>query len=173
LFPTLTVVECIATALERATPTRVRTAVLGWNRPERTRIAEAIALAERFGLHDYLDHQLKELSTGTRRICELACITALAPRVLLLDEPAAGLAQREVEALVPVLRSLRRELDCTMIVIEHDMPMLNRLVDRMVAMVAGEVVVVGTPDDVSRHPTVVAAYLGNREIAAERSGPTT
>jgi ABC-type branched-subunit amino acid transport system ATPase component len=173
LFPTLTVVECIATALERATPTRVRSAMLGWSRPERRRIEQAIALAERFGLGAYVDHQMKELSTGTRRICELACITALAPKVLLLDEPAAGLAQREVEALVPVLRSLRRELDCTMIVIEHDLPMLSRLVDRMVAMVAGEVVAVGTPDEVSRHPIVVAAYLGDRDIAIERSGPTT
>jgi ABC-type branched-subunit amino acid transport system ATPase component/ABC-type branched-subunit amino acid transport system permease subunit len=173
LFPTLTVVECIATALERATPTRVRSAVFGWSRPERQRLEQAIALAERFGLGAYVDHQLKELSTGTRRICELACITALAPKVLLLDEPAAGLAQREVEALVPVLRSLRRELDCTMIVIEHDLPMLSRLVDRMVAMVAGEVVAVGTPDEVSHHPIVVAAYLGDRDIAIERSGPMT
>ena len=173
LFPTLTVVECIATALERATPTRMRSSMLGWSRPERRRIDRAVALAERFGLGSYLDHQLKELSTGTRRICELACITALAPTVVLLDEPAAGLAQREVEALVPVLRSLRQELDCTMIVIEHDLPMLSRLADRMVAMVAGQVVTVGTPAEVSHHPTVVAAYLGDRGVAIERSGPAT
>ena len=173
LFPTLTVVECIATAFERAEPTRVRSAMLGWSRPERRRTERAIALAERFGLGAYLDHQLKELSTGTRRICELACITALAPKVVLLDEPAAGLAQREVEALVPVLRSLRRELDCTMIVIEHDLPMLSRLADRMVAMVAGQVVTVGTPTEVAHHPVVVAAYLGDRDIAIERSGPAT
>jgi ABC-type branched-subunit amino acid transport system ATPase component len=170
LFATLTVVECIATALERETPTRVGSSALGWSRPERRRINAAMALAERFGLGAYVDHQMKELSTGTRRICELACITALAPRVVLLDEPAAGLAQREVEALVPVLRSLRDEMDWTMIVIEHDLPMLNRLVDRMVAMVAGEIVAAGTPAEVSNHPVVVAAYLGRRETAVERSG---
>jgi branched-chain amino acid transport system ATP-binding protein len=93
--------------------------------------------------------------------------------VLLLDEPAAGLAQREVEALVPVLRTLRAELDCTMIVIEHDLPMLTLLADRMVAMVAGEIVAEGTPAEVTHHPIVVAAYLGDREVAVERSGPQT
>ena len=173
LFPTLTVVECITTALERSTPTRVLPSLVGWSRPERKRTAEAVALARRFGLDTYLDHQVKELSTGTRRICELACITALAPRVLLLDEPAAGLAQREVEALVPVLRTLRAELDCTMIVIEHDLPMLTQLADRMVAMVAGEIVAEGHPADVTRHPVVVSAYLGEHEVAVERSGTTT
>ncbi len=172
LFPTLTVVECIATALERTRPTNAGLALLGWSRPERRRLDAAAHLARRFGLDAYVDHQLKELSTGTRRICELACVTALAPRVLLLDEPAAGLAQREVEALVPVLRSLRAELDCTMVVIEHDLPMLSRLADRMVAMVAGEVVAVGTPREVTAHPTVVAAYLGDHS-AVDRSGPAS
>jgi len=173
LFPTLTVVECIATALERETPTRVLAAMAGRARAERDRQDRAVALAERFGLGEYLDHQLKELSTGTRRICELACVTALSPKVVLLDEPAAGLAQREVEALVPVLQGLRRELDCTMVVIEHDLPMLSRLVDRMVAMVAGDVVTIGTPEEVVRHPEVVAAYLGERNSAIDRSGSPT
>jgi ABC-type branched-subunit amino acid transport system ATPase component len=171
LFPTMTVVECIATALERADPTRSLAAAVGWSRPERRRIVAATALAERYGLHDFLDRQMKELSTGTRRVCELACITALSPSVLLLDEPAAGLAQREVEELVPVLRSLRDELGCTMVVIEHDLPMLNRLADRMVAMVAGEVVAIGTPDEVCAHPVVIAAYLGDSN-AADRSRRT-
>jgi ABC-type branched-subunit amino acid transport system ATPase component/ABC-type branched-subunit amino acid transport system permease subunit len=175
LFPTLTVVDCIATALERAHPTRLRSSLFGRSRPERMRVERAAQLAERFGLHPYLDHRVKELSTGTRRICELACLAALAPRVVLLDEPAAGLAQREVEALVPVLRTLREELDCTMLVIEHDLPMLRALTDRMVAMVSGEVVAVGSADEVTSHPLVVAAYLGEREQAVQRSGshPTT
>ena len=170
LFPTLTVVECIATAFERETPTRALAALAGRARAERDRLDRAVALAERFGLGGYLDHQLKELSTGTRRICELACVTALAPKVVLLDEPAAGLAQREVEALVPVLQGLRRELDCTMVVIEHDLPMLSSLVDRMVAMVAGTVVVIGAPEEVVQHPQVISAYLGERNTAVDRSG---
>ena len=156
--------------MERERPTRVTAASIGVVAPERRRLQDATALAERFGLGSFLDRQMKELSTGTRRICELACVTALAPRVLLLDEPAAGLAQREVEALVPVLRSLRAELDCTMIVIEHDLPMLNRLADRMVAIVAGQIVATGTPAEVCAHPTVIAAYLGERSDAMARSG---
>ena len=74
---------------------------------------------------------------------------------------------------MPVLRSLRQELDCTMIVIEHDLPMLTLLADRMVAMVAGEIVAEGTPAEVTHHTIVVAAYLGDREVAVERSGPQT
>ncbi|MEZ5220594.1 MAG: branched-chain amino acid ABC transporter permease/ATP-binding protein [Ilumatobacteraceae bacterium] len=170
LFPTMTVVECIATAFERTEPTSAGWAAIGRMRTERRRLDRATELARRFGLEPFLDRRIGELSTGTRRICELACITALRPRVLLLDEPAAGLAQREVEALVPVLQRLRSELDCSVLVIEHDLPMLRRLSDRVVAMVSGRVVVTGSMDEVCAHPDVVSAYLGEQVVAVERSG---
>ncbi len=170
LFPTMTVVECIATASERTAPTAALQAAIGRSRPERDRLDAAAQLARRFGLDPFLDRRISELSTGTRRICELACITALGPTVLLLDEPAAGLAQREVEALVPVLRRLRDELDCSIVVIEHDLPMLRRLSDRVVAMVSGRVAASGSMDEVCTDPEVVAAYLGDDTTAVDRSG---
>jgi ABC-type branched-subunit amino acid transport system ATPase component/ABC-type branched-subunit amino acid transport system permease subunit len=173
LFPTMTVVECIATAFERTEPTSAVWAALGRRRAERVRMQHATELADRFGLRPFVDRRVSELSTGTRRICELACITALRPKVLLLDEPAAGLAQREVEALVPVLQRLRAELDCSILVIEHDLPMLRRLSHRVVAMVSGRVVADGTMADVCAHPEVVSAYLGEGTVAVERSGPAT
>ncbi|CAB4571918.1 unannotated protein [freshwater metagenome] len=170
LFPTMTVVDCLTTALEREHPTNALLAAAGRHRAERLRRERAVELALRFGLEPFLDRRIAELSTGTRRVCELACVTALRPSVVLLDEPAAGLAQREVEALVPVLRDLRAELDCTMVVIEHDLPMLGRLSDRIVAMVTGRVVADGSIDEVCAHPEVIAAYLGESGRAVGRSG---
>jgi ABC-type branched-subunit amino acid transport system ATPase component/ABC-type branched-subunit amino acid transport system permease subunit len=171
LFPTLTVVETVATALENTRPTRLSMAVFS-GRAERRRLEEARVLVKRFGLGRYADRQVKELSTGTRRICELACMTALRPRVLLLDEPAAGLAQREVEALVPVLHRLQAELGCAMVVIEHDLPMIMSLSDRVVAMEAGRIIADGDPLTVRNDPAVIAAYLGNNAVTIERSGGT-
>jgi ABC-type branched-subunit amino acid transport system ATPase component/ABC-type branched-subunit amino acid transport system permease subunit len=170
LFPTMTVVDCLTTALEREHPTNALLAAAGRHRAERLRRERAVEFALRFGLEPFLDRRIAELSTGTRRVCELACVTALRPSVVLLDEPAAGLAQREVEALVPVLRDLRAELDCTMVVIEHDLPMLGRLSDRIVAMVTGRVVADGSIDEVCAHPEVIAAYLGESGRAVGRSG---
>jgi ABC-type branched-subunit amino acid transport system ATPase component/ABC-type branched-subunit amino acid transport system permease subunit len=171
LFATLTVVETIATALEGGRPTSLLRGLAGPG-AERRRLSEARALAERFGLARYADRRIKELSTGTRRICELACMVAMRPRVLLLDEPAAGLAQREVEALVPVLRGLQTELGCALVVIEHDLPMIMSLSDRLIAMEAGEIVADGPPDVVRSHPRVVDAYLGRSSVAVDRSGAT-
>ena len=170
LFPTMTVVDCLTTALEREHQTNALLAAAGRHRAERLRRERAVEFALRFGLEPFLDRRIAELSTGTRRVCELACVTALRPSVVLLDEPAAGLAQREVEALVPVLRDLRAELDCTMVVIEHDLPMLGRLSDRIVAMVTGRVVADGSIDEVCAHPEVIAAYLGESGRAVGRSG---
>ena len=89
------------------------------------------------GLTAWQDIAVGELSTGTRRITELACLVALEPTVLLLDEPAAGLAQREVEALGVLLRRFRDDAGMTMIVIEHDIPLVMAISDEVVAMGAG------------------------------------
>jgi branched-chain amino acid transport system ATP-binding protein len=90
--------------------------------------------------------------------------------VVLLDEPSSGIAQREAEALGPVLQRVRRELRASVLVIEHDLPLLRSVADRMVAMDLGRVVTEGPPDDVLDHPQVVAAYLGTDDAAVHRSG---
>jgi ABC-type branched-subunit amino acid transport system ATPase component len=122
------------------------------------------------GLDDYRNKQIRELSTGTRRITELACLVALEPVVLLLDEPASGIAQRETEALGGLLRDLKESLDLTLVVIEHDIPMIMGLADRIVAMDAGAVVTSGKPAAVQRNPRVVESYLGGKLEAIYRSG---
>ena len=121
------------------------------------------------GLYPYRNTSIQELSTGTRRITELACLIALEPTVLLLDEPSSGIAQRETEALGLLLGRINVELGITMIIIEHDIPLIMSLSDRIVAMDAGEVIAQGPAEEVRNNSKVVDAYLGGRVEAIERS----
>jgi ABC-type branched-subunit amino acid transport system ATPase component len=105
-----------------------------------------------------------------RRICDLAAQVATEPRLLLLDEPTAGVAQREAEAFGPLVRRIREDLDCSILVIEHDMPMLMGLCDRVYAMDAGLVIADGTPQEIREDPAVIASYLGTDVAAFGRSG---
>ncbi len=89
--------------------------------------------------------------------------------MILLDEPSSGIAQREVEALAPLLRRIRDETGASLVVIEHDMPLLRSVSDRLVAMDQGAVVAVGAPDDVLEDPRVVESYLGPEQAAFHRS----
>jgi ABC-type branched-subunit amino acid transport system ATPase component len=128
---------------------------------------------ETLGLADYADTFVSDLSTGTRRVCDLAAQLATGPRLLLLDEPTAGLAQRESEAFGPLLRRIRDELDCSVLIVEHDMPLLMGLCDRVYAMDAGRVLAAGTPEQIQHDPAVIASYLGTDPAAFNRSGATT
>ena len=172
LFPTMTVEETVMVALERVLPTNVVPSLLGWSRRERTKQRHARELVAFMGLDRYRDRQIAELSTGTRRITEIACLVALQPVLLLLDEPSSGIAQRETEALGQLLRDLKEQLGLTMVIIEHDIPLIMGISDRIVAMADGKVIAVGTPEEVRSNPLVVEAYLGGSITAIERSGKT-
>ena len=126
-------------------------------------------LIDFLGLGRYADIFVAELSTGTRRIVELAGLLALDAQILCLDEPTAGLAQRETEAFGPLLKQIQLELNATMIVIEHDMPMIMALSDRVYCLEAGQVIAEGTPTEVRNDPRVVASYLGTDDRAIDRS----
>jgi len=169
LFPTLTVHDVIQVALERAEPTRFLPSVLGFAGGEK-KSARADTLVELMGLGAFRDKTVAELSTGTRRIAELACMLALEPTVLLLDEPAAGIAQRETEALGDLLVSIKQLLGLTLVVVEHDIPLVMSLADRVIAMETGRIIADGTPDQIRRDPEVIASYLGDDPAAVERSG---
>lgn len=170
LFPTLTVKETVRLALERQHPTSFFASLLGLPGNERAKQALTDELLEFMGLDRYRSAQIRELSTGTRRITEIACLVALRPTLLLLDEPSSGIAQRETEALGALLTDLKRELQLTLVIIEHDIPLIMGLSDRIVAMADGEVIAYGTPDQVRTSPAVVEAYLGGSLTAIERSG---
>jgi ABC-type branched-subunit amino acid transport system ATPase component len=174
LFPGLTVAETIAVSLDRSTsvkdPFNAALRLPPHFDSEQQVASRVRQLLELFGLDAYRDSFTAELSTGTRRIVELACSVGHQPTVLLLDEPAGGVAQREVEQLGLLLRRIRDELGCSMVVIEHDMPMIAGLSDRLVALETGVVIAEGAPSAVLTDPRVIASYLGDDHAAVARSG---
>ncbi len=176
LFPELTVRETILVALEARERTTLPSTVLflpsGLRRDRRKR-REAAELLDFVGLGRFADTFINELSTGTRRIVELAGLLALDAHVLCLDEPTAGLAQRETEAFGPLIKSIQQELGATMIVIEHDMGLIMSLSDRVYCLEDGLVIAEGTPDEVRNNPSVIASYLGTDRRAIDRSDTPT
>jgi branched-chain amino acid transport system ATP-binding protein len=174
LVPSLTVSENIAIALERHLILRDHVAsALGL--PGVVRLEEDVAwtvndLIELMHLGAYRDKFVRELSTGTRRIVDLSMCIAHDPKVLLLDEPSSGIAQRETEALGPLLQRIRAEAGCSILVIEHDMPLITSVSDRMIALELGRPIAEGVPRDVVRDPRVVSSYLGGDMAAINRSG---
>jgi ABC-type branched-subunit amino acid transport system ATPase component len=173
LFPTLTVVECVQLALERVEPTRVIPSILGLHGADRAKEDRAREIISSMGLEPYWHKQVRELSTGTRRITELACMVALEPTLLLLDEPSSGIAQRETEQLGRLIGELKERFNMTLLIIEHDIPLIMGLADRIVAMADGRVIAQGRPDEVREHPAVIESYLGGSLMAIERSGART
>ncbi|MGH8992187.1 MAG: ABC transporter ATP-binding protein, partial [Acidimicrobiia bacterium] len=174
LFPSLTVAETVAVALERHLPNRDPLAA-ALALPASTDMEAAVTgrtdeLLTLLGLTGYRAHRIAELSTGTRRIVELACVLAQDPAVLLLDEPSAGVAQRETEALAPLLRRVRAATGCSLVIIEHDMGLVASVCDELVALEHGSVIARGTPAEVLAHPRVVESYLGTDEGTVRRSG---
>jgi ABC-type branched-subunit amino acid transport system ATPase component len=137
---------------------------------ERARRSEADDLIAFLGLGRYATSRISDLSTGTRRIVELAGLLALDARALCLDEPTAGVAQRETEAFGPLIKEIRRELGAAMLVVEHDMPLIMSISDRVYCLEIGRVIAVGPPEVVRNDPKVVASYLGVDERAIARSG---
>jgi excisionase family DNA binding protein len=173
LFPALSVRETLAVALERHIEVRDPVAnLLGLEaarRSERDVTGEVQRLVELMRLEPYADAFVSELSTGTRRIVELACAVAHQPRVLLLDEPSSGIAQRESEALAELLLDIRDLTGASMILIEHDIPLVTSVADRMACMHLGRVIATGVSAQVLHDPAVVSSYLGTDEATIERS----
>jgi branched-chain amino acid transport system ATP-binding protein len=176
LFSAMTVREVIALALERNLSDATGLATALWlpaARKQRRRSARRIDnLLEGLGLQATAEQFIGELSTGTRRIVDLACLLAAEPRLLLLDEPSSGLAQSETEELGPLIGRIAKEAGCSILVIEHDLPLVTALSTRMVAMDQGRVIADGPPRQVVEDAAVVRAYLGASEAVVKRSGRT-
>jgi ABC-type branched-subunit amino acid transport system ATPase component/ABC-type branched-subunit amino acid transport system permease subunit len=176
LFPELTVREVVELALEARGSTSFWSTALFLphsTRIERQRRSEAAELIDFLGLGRYADSVIAELSTGTRRIVELAALLAVAPRVICLDEPTAGVAQRETEAFGPLIKRLQAEMDATLVVVEHDLPMIMGISDRLYCLEAGSIIAEGAAADVRSDARVIASYLGTDERAIQRSNATS
>jgi ABC-type branched-subunit amino acid transport system ATPase component/branched-subunit amino acid ABC-type transport system permease component len=174
LIPSMTVAEVLALAHERHIDVREPVAsVLGLPaslRSEASVKRRVNELMEVFNLDRYANSFISELSTGTRRVVELACACAHEPSVLILDEPSSGLAQREAEAMVDLIRDIKDWTGTAIALIEHDMHVIRSLSDEVVCMHLGAVIARGDAESVLADADVVSAYLGFDDTAVQRSG---
>jgi ABC-type branched-subunit amino acid transport system ATPase component/MFS family permease len=173
LFSALSVRDTLAVALERYIDTSDPLNA-AFRTPALVHTEEAVdsrveELVELFGLQRFAYKFVSELSTGTRRLVDLAAVVAHSPKVVMLDEPSSGMAQREVEAMVELLLNLRRRLEATFVVVEHDIAFVSQLADRLLALDRGRVVVEGGPSDVLQHEEVMEAFLGEPRASVSRS----
>jgi branched-chain amino acid transport system ATP-binding protein len=130
-------------------------------RAEHARYEEAAAVADRIGLGAQLQRSAGTLAHGEQRQLELGLALATRPRLLLLDEPMAGMGPDESERMVTLLQELRRET--TLLLVEHDMDAVFRLADRISVLVFGKVIASGTPEQIRGNAEVQRAYLGDEE----------
>jgi len=100
-------------------------------------------------------------------------VLAVGPRVICLDEPTAGVAQREAEAFGPLIKRVQAELDATLVVVEHDLPLILAISDRVYCLEAGRVIAQGSPGEVRSDPLVIASYLGTDTRSVLRSNAPT
>jgi ABC-type branched-subunit amino acid transport system ATPase component len=176
LFPELTVLDVLLLCEDARHEVGVlsTTLRLPWARRAERRKTQAVdEVIAAFGLERFRHHRTAELSTGTRRVVDLASIVLAKPRILLLDEPTAGIAQREAEAFIPLLQRLHQVADTTIVLVEHDVPLVFELCSVVVVMELGQVVAAGPPEVIRADPKALAAYLGASDEALMASGPVT
>ena len=159
IFRRLSVLDNVALAVQARQGSSMRF----WQRArdERQRYDEAAAVCERVGLGARLHTLSGSLAHGEQRQLEVGLALATQPKLLLLDEPMAGMGPDESEKMVHLLLSLRGET--TILLVEHDMGAVFRLADRISTLVFGKVIASGTPEEIRNHPEVRRAYLGDEE----------
>ena len=175
LFADLTVLESVSVALERHHRSWLVPSMIGWPgsvRSERARTARAAEVLELLDLQEYAHRPSSQLPTGVRRMAELACVIALQPHVLLLDEPTAGYTPRETEAFGETIEDVRRHLGATIVIIDHDVRLMRHLVDRLYVLAAGKVIAEGPPSILDSDTRVAEVYLGASVASRTAAAPT-
>ena len=124
---------------------------------------EAAAVLDRLALTEHALRPATSLSYGDQRLLEVGIALATSPRMLLLDEPMAGMGPQESSRMVEMIEGLRGQM--TVLLVEHDMDAVFRLADRISVLVYGSIIATGTPEEIRSNPEVVRAYLGEEEIA--------
>ena len=161
LLKSLSVLDNLAFAVQ-ATQDHVFAA---WRpvRDEQTLFERARELLARLGLAHKADSRIDQLSHGEQRALEVGMTLASRPRLVLLDEPLAGMGAQESQSMTRLIESLRQ--DCAVLLIEHDVNAVFRLADRVSVLVSGRIIASGTPDAVRNHAGAIAAYLGDAQDA--------
>ncbi len=134
-----------------------------FRREEGRWLRRAYELLERFGLEQYARTPARHLPYGEQRRLEMARALISGPRLLLLDEPAAGMNEAEVDGLIQLVRELKQEFSLTILLIEHQMQVVSSLCQRVTVLDFGLTLAEGPPQEIQRHPKVLEAYLGKEE----------
>lgn len=169
LFGALSVLDNVRVAQQLRTRFGVIELLLGspsFQRKERLLTEQAMAHLELFGLADYADRQASSLAYGMQRRLEIARALATSPRLLLLDEPAAGMNVSETDALHQMILQIRHRFELTIILVEHDMRLVMNMCNRITVLNYGRVLATDTPEAIRRNPEVVESYLGKTHHAA-------
>ncbi len=158
IFPELTVFENVRISTEVADGFRLRPWI---SRTEKARVRRQVGeMLELTGLGTKSDRLVGELSHGDQRAAEIAMALALRPRLLLLDEPTAGMGDQETYEMTQLIRRLHRESNFTIVLIEHDMRVVFHLADRVTVLDQGSLLAEGTPQEIAANEAVQSAYLG-------------
>ncbi len=164
LFPTMTALENVRTAQQMRSRVRLVDVLLnlpGFQRKERQLERMARGRLASLGLEEFADAPAVSLPYGFQRKLEIARALATEPRILLLDEPAAGMNPNETAELVAFIQAIHDRFDLTIIVVEHDMSLIMPLCHRIQVLNYGRVIAEGTPDEIRVNPDVIEAYLGS------------
>jgi branched-chain amino acid transport system ATP-binding protein len=160
LFPEISVLDNVRVAAQSRAPESGRLASL-WRRPDVD--DAAVGLLEAFGLGRRRDELAENLSHGEQRYLEICLALATAPRLLLLDEPTAGMTPGETRDATALIRRIAEERGLTVLLIEHDMSVVMGISDRVAVLHFGEKIAEGTPEQIRNDPRVIDAYLGGAD----------
>jgi len=170
LFSSMTVMENVACARQLHDRSGMLPTLLTWptfQRGEERLVRESLDELRLFGLEDRAGAMAASLPYGDQRRLEIVRALALKPRLLLLDEPTAGMNSTESSFVLDLIRHIRDQYQLTIILVEHNMPLVMRLCERIQVLNYGQIIAEGTPEKVRRDPRVIESYLGQVEENAE------